>query len=448
LLFKKNISKNISLFTFCNFIRIICSLLITVPLTTYYLEVKDLSLVVLFTAMSSILLQPLQCGGSSVVNAYYFSKSDLFMKKLLFHLFCLPVILKITSILVIIFIYESLSLGEFLIVSEDFKTLILILISNTLIDSRIVLYQIFTNNLEILNYFTFLLIEILSTNFFIFYFLSEIPDCFGYALSLLISSFLIFITGIYFVRKKVSFNLDKRYLIIIFKKGLRLYPYELFLIITQKVDYLLLSKYVSPTSLAILQHAKSYPEKIEIFMKSFYQSLIVQFMNALANKNKNLMKSVFLYDTFWYILLFLGGLFTIMFIESIIKLLTHGKLIDSYLIVCILYISLYFRSNQQFYISILQYNKKIELFTISSSILSLIYLVVLLLYLWKFGLNLQAIVFLFLFFSLLKWIVLKYLSSKYHSFPFHKSVPFYLSLLSYMTILFYSKWSSLSLFFS
>ena len=433
------IIKDISIFTSFNIFKLIISLIITVPLTTYYLNIDDLCKIVFFITLSTLLFQPINCGGNSIINAYYFSKSKTFFSRFLLYFYWTSFFLKLIVLAIICIVLKALDPSSLLI---DYNNILLIFLSQIFASTRSVAYHLFTIESEVKKYSYYTIFEAVVVNASIYYFLRIENSIAYYIYALLLSSTLIFLKELLLISSKMSFSFDKRYFSIIYNKGLRLYPYEMFLILSQRIDYLLVSKYVSLSSLVILQHAKTYPEKIEVLMKSYFQSLNVQFMKYLDSLNAKAFKNVIRFESLWYFILLVIGILIILFIETVIDILTHGKLNESAIIVSILYVSLFFKSKQQFFISVLLYNKKIELFTKTSSALSFFYLALLLIYHCIFGVNLKVIIFLILLFSLLKWIVLKYLSSKYYSFHQYKVYPFYLSLTSYLVVLFFYHWNT------
>ena len=132
-------------------------------------------------------------------------------------------------------------------------------------------------------------------------------------------------------------------------KGIRLIPFNILESINNFADTYFIQKTLGFNNLALYNHAKLYVNKFSFFDKAFFQAYSVEYLECL--KLRRISKKFFKIELFWYLIILFIGISSSFFAEIIIDILTHGMLNESAYYLPILFLSVFFRSNQQVFLA-------------------------------------------------------------------------------------------------
>jgi O-antigen/teichoic acid export membrane protein len=410
------------------------SIFLLLPLTTFYLSVSEIGLFALMSLLSQVMMAPLNTGANLIINAYYFSLTESKKRELFSHLYLIEIGLKILSFILVLF------LGDVLlkVLVEDYNEELIIifyLLTSSIIFSctKPLLDHFFTVRKESTWYVYFnvadIVILILCTFACLHIFELGLK---GYALAILLSAALMFIINVKIISRYTNLMLKKRWLVLIYLKGIRLFYANLFENIVNFYDSFIVQKTLSLQDLGLYSHGKQYAVKLGMLDKAFFQSYSVSYLKML---NEEAELKVFKVSLFWYGFLLLLGVGLVVLSDNVIALLTHDKLTASAEYLCIFYISVFFRSNQMPYNLMLLHKKKTEVFVSLAVLSNLIGASILTLGVFFFGLGIHFVVLCFVLNSVLKNIAIKGYAFYLYRAVDESEVVFWVALASYVLVL-------------
>lgn len=232
----------------------------------------------------------------------------------------------------------------------------------------------------------------------------------------------------------------KRYSLIIYKKGIRLFYANIIEGFINFYDSFLIKNSLNLHYLGLYAHAKQYLAKFLVLDKSFFQAYSVRYMNKLNGKDEvNI--SFFIFG--WYVFLLIVGVAILEVGEYVVGILTHGKMVDSVKMLAIFYVLVFFRSNQMQYNCQILYNKKNELFVFINMIANILSLGLLTLGVFHFGYGIGFIVLMYSVSVIFRSTFIKfYALYKFRNYD-RTECFFWLFLCAYLYMLFLkSEWFS------
>ncbi len=426
--------KDVSLYLGANIVKMAVSILVMLPLTTYYLSIEEIGVFAFLSLLSSALMIPLSTSANLMINSYYFTSSTKQRRELFYHLYLLEILLKIISFIVVLIVGSVLLESVMKDYNKDYLTVFYVLVLARVFSStRPILYHFFTVRRESARFFNYNIVEIsLLTvlTFFFIYFLEF--GLLGYGLSVLSSSFLMFLIDINAVRKYIEFKYRKRWFKIIYVKGIKLFYANLIENLLNFYDSYIVQQTLSMGGLALYSHAKQYVAKFGLLDKAFFQSYSVNYMLTLKGEEK---LNIFKITLFWYSFLLIVGICIIYLADDVIGFLTHDKLTKSAEYLAIFYILVFFRSNQQQYSYQILYNKKNEIFVRLATMANIISFAVLTIGVFVFEFGILFIIFSFVLNVILRNIFIKsYAIYKYRNIDISELF-FLISLFLYLGVL-------------
>lgn len=424
-----------SLYLGANIVKMAVSILVILPLITYYLSLEEIGVFAFLSLLASALMTPLSTSANLMINSYYFTSSTKQRKELFYHLYLFEVLLKIVSFILILIVGSTLLEGVMKEYDEDYLTIFYILVLSRVFSStRPILYHFFTVRKESVRFFYANIIEILLLiilTFFYLYFLDF--GLLGYVLSVLSASFLMFLIDINVIRKYIDFRYRKRWFIVIYKKGIRLFYANLIENFQNFYDSYLVQQALSMSLLGLYSHAKQYVTKFSMIDKAFFQSYSVDYMMMLKGKER---LNIFKVTLAWYGFLLFVGICIIYLADDVIGFLTHDKLTKSAEYLAIFYILVFFRSNQQQYSYQILYNKQNEIFVRLATMANIVSFAVL-----TIGVIVLEFGIIFIIFSFVLNVVLRNIFIKSYAIYKYRNIDiselfFLISLFLYLGVLF------------
>ncbi len=429
-----SLGKNTAFYLSSSVLKLIISFIVILPIITFYLDVEQIGIYAYIVLISSFLMIPISAGGHMIVASHYFTSNEEEKKKMFFHVYLIELTIKLLLFICVVFFSEQI----LRIVFDEFKKEYidyLIIYSASLVFSvtKPILYYFFTIEKKAKQFFIYNTIEILVNLLFIilfFYFLEF--GFIGYFLSALFTSVIIFILDISVMHKNFIIVFDKTWIHIIYHKGFKLFYANLIEQFLNLYDSFIVQKFLNFYHLGIYSHAKQYIGNFALIDKAFFYSYSASYMRMLnKDENFNILKTTLL----WYSFLLFSGICVIFFADDVIGYLTHGKLIESAKIVSILYILVFFRSNQQQYSCQLFFHKKNKEYTILSTFANILGFLILTIGVFVFDAGLYFIIFSYIMNVVLRNIFIKtYAIFKYKNVDISE-VFFLVSLFMYIFLL-------------
>jgi O-antigen/teichoic acid export membrane protein len=235
------------------------------------------------------------------------------------------------------------------------------------------------------------------------------------------------------MRRYTTFKYKKRWRTIIYLKGIRLFYANVVESFLNFYDSYIVQKILSLGDLGLYSHAKQYTMKLGVLDKAFFQSYSVGYFKMLKGDEKI---DIFKITLFWYTFLLLLGICILYLADDVIALLTHDKLTKSADYLAILYILIFFRSNQMAYSYQILFHKENEIFVKLATISNIVGLIILTSGVFLFDLGVLFIVWSFVFNVVLRNVLIKgYALYKYNKFDISELF-FFISLFVYLLFLY------------
>ncbi len=349
--------KNTIFYLSSNVIKLIVSFIVILPVITFYLDVEQIGIYAFIVLLSNFIMVPISAGGHMIVASHYLTTDEEEKKKMFFHVYIIEIIIKILLFICVIILGElflKLVFNEF---QDDYVSYLLIFSASLIFNvTKPILYYYFTIEKKAKQFFIYNTIEILLNLMFIilfFYFLEF--GFIGYFLSALFTSIIMFVVDISTMYKNFIVGIDKKWISIIYHKGFKLFYANLIEQFLNLYDSYIVQKFLNFHHLGIYAHAKQYIGNFAMIDKAFFYSYSASYMRML-NKDEDL--NIFKITFIWYSFLLFFGICVVFFAHDVIGYLTHGKLVESAELVSLLFILIFFRSNQQQYSSQLMYYKR------------------------------------------------------------------------------------------
>ena len=311
--------------------------------------------------------------------------------KLISHLYVFEIILKLLCFCLVLLIGEVLVKGIVEDYEDDFLVVFYILSASVIFSStRPMLNHFFTVRRESKRYFLYNLLDIVLLLLCSIVFLHYLGlGLIGYAAAIFLSVFLFFLLDVNVIRRYASFKYKKRWLTIIYAKGIRLFYANLVENLLNFYDSFIVQKTLTLVDLGLYSHAKQYLGKLGMLDKAFFQSYSVGYLKMLKGEEEI---DVFKISLFWYSFLLLLGLCIVYLADDVIAILTHDKLTESAKYLAILYTLIFFRSNQMAYSYQILFHKENELFVKLATVANIVGMTILTLGVFLFDLGLNFIV--------------------------------------------------------
>ena len=181
---------------------------------------------------------------------------------------------------------------------------------------------------------------------------------------------------------------------------------------------------------ALYTHSKQYLSSINMLDKSFFQAYAVDYLKMLNGEYLTL--KIFRIMFYWYTFILFIGVCIVYLGDDAISFLTHGKLTESAKYLAILYISIFFKSNQQQYNFQLLFNK---VFIFITTIANLLIIICLSWVLITYKNDINTILYVFIIGFVLKNIMVKVYAIYNYRLIDISELLFWVSLIIYLIIL-------------
>jgi O-antigen/teichoic acid export membrane protein len=349
--------RNTVIYISSNVIKLVASLIVTLPMVTFYLSVEQIGVYAYIALLSSFLMIPLSSGGQAIVASHYFTSDKNERKKMFFHIYVVEIIIKILLFIIVVFFGEQFLKIAFHEYKNEYINYLLIYSASLIFSAtKPILYYFFTVERKAGIFFFYNTIEVILNLFFItlfFYFLEL--GLIGYFLSALFTSFIIFLLDVYTMSKNFIIGFDRQWVGTIYHKGFKLFYVNLLEQFLNLYDSYIVQRFLNLNHLGVYSHAKQYIGNFSMVDNAFFYSYLPSYMRMLNKEEK--------IDTFkimlaWYCFLLCLGICIIFFAKDVIGYLTHGKLTQSAELVPLLFVLIFFKSNQRQYSSQLLYYKR------------------------------------------------------------------------------------------
>ena len=328
---KFNLFKNINYLVIPNILKVFSSIIIIIPIVTYYLSIEDIGIIALITTSVGFFFSIINFKTDWVLQKNFFKYKKKKIKEFTFNILFFEIILRV---LITFFFFVLL----FFIKKYDFFSL-----NNIYIFSLIFcfFFNIFSG-ISLLNYTLFILhkkfklifyleiIKIILNLFLLYYFFKFLNlGILSVFLSLTILSLFALIVEFYFIIKYIIFKINLRYI----KQVLYLTKHTL-LFNTSGAGYDFFERFnilffFNLHQLGIYSHAKSYMSFFYNFIKNVLKIFLSEFIRIIQIKSKaRIYRLENKFIDFNYIYFFLSILASLLSYE-VIKILTHGKFLDS-----------------------------------------------------------------------------------------------------------------------
>ena len=427
--------KHVSYYISSSVVRMLSSFLITLPIVTYYLSVKEIGTIAYLMLISGLIMVPINTGSGLIINAYYFTSSDKQRKELFFHLYFIELLLKI----VLFFCSVLLSYKYLYLLIDDYQEyyleLFYILAASFIFTSsnKSILNNFFVVREESRQFFYFNFFEIVITIVFTIAFLYFFQlGILGYSIVFFIVPFIMFIINIYIIKKHLVIGLNKYWISIIYNKGIKLFYGNLIENFLNFYENYVIQAAIGIYQVGLYTHSKQYLASINILDKSFFQAYSVNYLMMLYGDGK---LNIFKVTLFWYSLILFIGIFIVYFSGDVISQLTHDKFTESSKYLAILYIFIFFKSNLQQYSYQLIYYKRNELFIFFTSLTNGFVIVLLMIFLLQKSTNIEYILYIYVFGFIIKNFMIKIYSIRKYKLIDVSEVLFWISLAIYLIIL-------------
>lgn len=356
----------------------ITSILIMVPITTYYLNPEDFGVVAIIMALLAPLLPLTGSGSTWVLSGNYFKINSSEKKELIFNIAVMSIALKLFWIITFYLLSDWL-LKNFI---NDFRPefsryfYIAVIASALNVFSPLVMQLLVLRKnanlyvvLSLLRYF----IIIGTMSFCLIYLKMDVITLF---IAPCIASLILFFIEIYLIFRNCRIKYNKRWITEVVKVGFPSIPSSLAETLSKISDRYFIERWLDFFQLGIYTHSQKYTDPIKKFRSAFSQTIASDSLKAFSDNDLELIQSLVKLVKQIFRLFFVGGVILILFSSEVVNILTHGKFIESAPLIplayCIIFCNLYGELYTQFLIA------KKETYTLMKSMLftSLIFIII------------------------------------------------------------------------
>ncbi|ODS23495.1 hypothetical protein AB835_08660 [Candidatus Endobugula sertula] len=321
--------------------RSIISILLLVPIITYYLEPEDIGLFALITAIVLPVKALASSGAQWVIGGNYHQIGIEQRGVMLFNILLFEVVLRTIFIGLYIVIIEPVMGLFFEGETAHYKDYFLVALLATwfnLLWSTVSFLMIVQR--DALSYMVVSVIQIIIqaivTIFCLAYMGWGVESLF---FAYLIVNFVSLLCEIYYVYNYLSVKISKRWVGEITKNGFRSIPGGFAEMVSNMVDKLAIQYWVNIGTLGFYSHSQQYQSIFKMFATSFKNTVSPISLEIYSKKQDEKKFTNIL--SLWYGCLCLVGVFVALFSDDVISILTHGKFVESAPFVLVWYLLIY-----------------------------------------------------------------------------------------------------------
>ena len=354
--------------------RAFISLLVIVPLSTYYLDPKDFGIVGIITVFSGLILPLSAIGTGWVIGGNYYKLNSKDQGELIFNALIVEVAIRTLCIIVfaitgtyllpiLIKSYERVFLlyfwlflaAEWLNATWEIVSYTIVLQKKSVIFACLEITQILTSVLVLIICLAGLHLKTISL-----------------VLSNLGNSIAGFLFSAIYIRKYLLPRLRRRWIKEAFRLSLPLVPVNLMNIVSSSLDRFCIERFIGLTQLGIYTHSLSYKNMFMMSTRAFSKTASPDMLEGMTTNDHSKLDYTKKYLKGWFGLLAVTGAGVSLFSHEIIKILTHGKFTSAAPLVSLWFIILLIYSFGLPYNQFLFIRKKIKFVFFSELILGLL----------------------------------------------------------------------------
>lgn len=320
----------------------VISILVIVPITTFYLDPYDFGVIALLFAITAP-VHSITSAPEWVLGGHYYQSDKVTQKILVFNMMCIDFLLR-TSIVIIFWLlgkkiiiffelnsYENIYLLYYLVLLGTWLALFWTTASKLLIITGRGKYHFFWDTSKFL-------VGVFVTIISIAYFkLGTISIILGFAISNLYS----IIFEIFYLKNYITLSYSNYWIKKIFTFIYLSSPLSLSSALLPLVERISIQSYLGLSNLGIYTHAQIYSNAFKFINKSAGHAVTKYSIIGYNNKDLAAIRNIEKLLKILFTILNLTGFLIILFIGDIINLLTHGKFNDSADLVPLLYMIIF-----------------------------------------------------------------------------------------------------------
>lgn len=334
------------------------SLLILVPITTYFLEPEDFGLFALLIALAMPIKVFASAGSRWVIGGNYVNCDDAERGRLLFNIILFEFILRTTLAVILAFAAQPILTLVMSVENKQYIELFLLSLLALWFNSiwPVVSYLMTVQRKP--GYYAFLsmvqLVASVITTVTCFWFFEMGIETLFYALIVTNVTSLIF--EFVYVYQFLDFTISKKWMKEIFRVAMHSAPNSLAEMISTMSERIIIQTFVGLAALGIYSHSQQYQSIFKIANGAMSNTMTPTALQVYS-KGLNHTPIIKAFES-WYGVLACLGVFLALFTDNIINLLTHGKFVDAIPLVLIWYLLSYTVSHGIPYAQFLMAQKK------------------------------------------------------------------------------------------
>ena len=306
-------------------IKVVVSVLLLVPITTYYLGPEDFGVVGILIGLTMPLGPLSSLGDNWVLSNHWFKIPNEDRQELVFNLIISNLGFKLVA--VVVFWLASFACLEIII--KDYQPEYFYYFSLVLIGfffnsfwptiTQVMIMEGAARNNAIIE-ITQLIVNVVVTIVLLSTFKLGVVSIFLAAIATGLCST---IMGLFYIKPKMRAKLRRHWLLEILKHGTPAIPANLIDTISNTVDRYFIQLWHGIASLGIYTHSNTYRNALVLGTKAYSKTIAPLFLETYTKPDKN--KDLnFIIDR-WYALITLAGIWVILFSKDIVHVLAHGK---------------------------------------------------------------------------------------------------------------------------
>jgi O-antigen/teichoic acid export membrane protein len=326
-----NLLKNINYLVMPNIFKVFSSIIIAIPILTYYLSIEDIGIIALLTTSVSFFFSIINSKTDWVLQKNFFKYKNNKSKEFIFNIFFIEIILRsLISLFFFVLLFFIIKYGFFTLDNIYIFSLILCFFFNIFSGISLLNYTLFILHKKFQIIFYVDIIKNILNLFLLYYFLKFLNlGILSLFLSLTISAILLFIIELFFILNYLILRINFKHI----KEVLFLTKHTLLfntsgagLDFFERFNILV---FFNLHHVGIYSHAKLYMSFFYNFIKNFLKIFLSEFIKAIQSKSKSSiyrLENIFIdFNCIYFLLSILASLLS----YDIIKILTHGKFTES-----------------------------------------------------------------------------------------------------------------------
>jgi O-antigen/teichoic acid export membrane protein len=326
-----NLLKNINYLVMPNIFKVFSSIIIAIPIVTYYLSIEDIGIIALLMTSVSFFFSIINSKTDWVLQKNFFKYKNNKSKEFIFNIFFIEIILRsLISLFFFVLLFFIIKYGFFTLDNIYISSLILCFFFNIFSGISLLNYTLFILHKKFKIIFYVDIIKNILNLFLLYYFFKFLNlGILSVFLSLAISAILLFIIEFYFILNYLILKINFKYI----KEVVSLTKHSLLFNVSgagldffERFNILF---FLNLHYVGIYSHAKLYMSFFYNFIKNFLKIFLSEFIKVIQNKSKSRtyrLENIFIdFNCIYFLLSILASLLS----YDVIKILTHGKFIDS-----------------------------------------------------------------------------------------------------------------------